>query len=562
MSVSRRRRKSDPLDGVAVADFETDADVAADSTHVWEWCLKEINAECGPQYGTDIDSFMARVLHSGLDVYFHNLRFDGNFITYWALTHGYSHIEVDSPKDIVPENCFSCLIDDMGMFYAIRFHDVIFKDSLKKLPMTVAQMAKAFECEQSKGEIDYTLPRPAGYEPTEAEWEYVRTDVDIVAKALSEVIRGGMRALTVASDALHEFRGLFGWKNFEKYFPVLPLDIDADIRRAYRGGFTYADRRTAGTLVGEGAVYDVNGLYSYIMRERLLPYGVPARFEGGPPSDGLWIGHVTLTAKIKKDHIPCIQVRSGFRGLSSEYADEISEPTTFSVSSVDWALWNDHYDIEVYSWDGGWRFASRRGFFDKYIDKWAEIKANSKGGKRAMAKLYLNSLYGKFGSGTDATGRIPVMEDGAVRLVQGKERTREPVYTALAVFVTSWARDYTIRTAQKNYDRFLYADTDSMHLLGKGDPVGVDVHPTRLGAWAHESDFDTAVFNRAKQYCENKNGVNDTHIAGLPRNLGDKISPTDMLRDQQWGGKLVPKRIPGGVILRETHFTYTAVRRQ
>ena len=46
--------------------------------------------------------------------------------------------------------------------------------------------------------------------------------------------------------------------------------------------------------------------------------------------------------------------------------------------------------------------------------------------------------------------------------------------------------------------------------------MGADVHPTRLGAWAHESDFDSAVFNRAKQYCESKDGINDTHIAGLP----------------------------------------------
>lgn len=507
---------------------------------------------------------MARVLDSGLTVYFHNLRFDGNFIIYWAFAHGYQHVELDSSRDSLPDGHFSCMIDDMGAFYGIRFPHCDFRDSLKKLPMSIEQMAKAFEAPSPKGAIDYEAPRGAGYSPTVEEWEYVRTDVEILAHAMTDILEHGMTALTVSSDALKEYRGIIGFKTFNKYFPELDSVRDAEIRRAYRGGFTYADTRTAGELVGEGSVYDVNSLYPFVMRERVLPFGEPERF-GGAPSDSsrLWTVTVTFTAELRDGFLPCIQVRNGFRWNPSEYLSVIDEPVTMTVTSVDWALWNEHYDISVWSWDGGYYFNGTRGLFDEYVDKWMSVKAESTGGRRTMAKLFLNSLYGKFGTSTDATGRVPYLgDDGVVHYTKGRERERKPVYTAVAVFVTAWARDYTIRTAQKNYDRFLYADTDSMHLLGADDPVGADVHPSRLGAWKRECVFERAVFNRAKQYSEYYDGRNDTHIAGLPVKVARTIAPEDMLRDHVWGGKLVPRRTVGGVVLREISFTYAAVRRR
>ena len=30
--------------------------------------------------------------------------------------------------------------------------------------------------------------------------------------------------------------------NFNKYFPILPYEIDKDIRKSYKGGFTYLNK--------------------------------------------------------------------------------------------------------------------------------------------------------------------------------------------------------------------------------------------------------------------------------------------------------------------------------
>lgn len=527
---------------------------------MWAWGNVSVGNESDYVCGTDIEGFIDYCRTHPSITYFHNLGFDGVFIMDYLLKHGVIWVK-KNPK----ENEFTTLIDRLGKVYSITVNlagsVTEFRDSYKKLPMKVAEVARAFHQDEGKGEIDYGAPRPVGYSPTDKEWDYVRRDVVIVARALRETLAEGMTRLTVGSDAMAEYKGLIGGeRKFRNFFPALSADMDDDIRSAYKGGFTYADRRTAGRIVGEGSVYDVNSLYPYVMHERPLPYGQPSVFAAAPPNEGLWTATVTFQAHLKENHIPCIQVKRNVILSGTEYLEDIPEPVTVAVSSVDWALWNDHYDIWGVEWRGGFSYHSRTGMVSSYIDKWMEVKQSSTGGRRTIAKLFLNSLYGKFAKNTNVTGKRPVLEGDHVALVLNDFEQCEPAYTPLGIFVTSWARDYTVRTAQKNYDRFLYADTDSLHVLGREPLIDVDVHPTRLGAWKHESDFERAIFVRAKQYSEVVGGRADTHIAGLPRSVAASVFPEDMLHDCVWYGKLVPRRVRGGVVLRETTFNFKAVR--
>ena len=75
--------------------------------------------------------------------------------------------------------------------------------------------------------------------------------------------------------------------------------------------------------------------------------------------------------------------------------------------------------------------------------------------------------------------------------------TRVPLYIPVGTFVTSYARNVTIRAAQKCYYRFIYADTDSLHLIGKEIPP-IDVDQLKLGAFKLESVFTKAKFLRSK----------------------------------------------------------------
>jgi hypothetical protein len=542
------------------ADFETTTDPA--DCRVWAWGLSAVQ---NPGYesvevGTEIQTFIERISKQNGTCYFHNLKFDGHFILYWLLTHGYTHIEDD---DLFENGTFKTLISDMGMFYSITVrwetgHSTEFRDSLKKLPMGVRRIATSFKLEMSKGDIDYEAYRAPGHKLTADEEDYLRRDVSIIAQAMKTVIDSGMKKLTVASDAMNEFKQLNGMDYFSKMFPVLHDDMDREIRRAYRGGFTYADPRFSGKVNGAGVVLDVNSLYPSVMKNYPIPYGIPLFKKGEvlPTEDRpLTIFSITFTAKLKPGHIPCIQIKGSNRFVGTEYLREITEPTTLMVSNVDWDLYNDHYDIEVLAYGGGWRFRAIKGMFDSYIDKWSEIKANETGGKREIAKLHLNSLYGKFASNPNVTSKIPILEDGKVRLKRGNPETRPPVYTAAGVFITAYARDITIRAAQANYESFAYADTDSLHLLQAEAPESLEIHPSKLGAWKFEYAFDKAYYIRPKAYLELKSdGEYENRIAGLPVDVSKQLTFDDLVEGKVLHGKLNPQIVPGGVVLRDVPF--------
>jgi hypothetical protein len=521
------------------------------------------------QYGKTIESFMERMTHYPKhNVYFHNLAFDGAFIIDWLLNNGFTHHQGRATK---PQT-FTTLISKMAKFYSITVifangARVEFRDSMKKLPMSVSNVAKAFKLDEGKGELDYHAHRPVGYDPTPDELDYLRRDLQIVARALHIQFVSGMKKLTVGADSLAEYRHIIGQKEFVRTFPVLHPTMDEDVRQAYRGGFAYADTRFKGKRVGAGRVYDVNSLYPSVMYDRVLPYGEPRWFRGAPettPEYPLFVVSLTMTAKLKPNHIPCIQIKGSPHFAETVYQTDITEPTTLTCTNVDLALWMNHYDVDVLSWNGGWKFHGITGFFKEYIDKWMTVKENSDGGLRFIAKLHLNSLYGKFATNPDVTPKVPILdENGVVKLVVGEEEKRNPVYTPVGVFITAYARDVTIRAAQQNYDVFAYADTDSLHLLTETDPPGLDVHPSKLGAWKFEGSFTEAIYVRAKCYCEHMNtnakgeSVDkfDTHVAGLPESIAEKVTLDDMQHGTVWSGKLAPQRVRGGIVLSSVDFT-------
>ena len=117
-------------------------------------------------YGTNINEFIEFCKKERNAVfYFHNLKFDGSFIIYWLLTHGFKHIE---KKEEIEDYTFSTLISDMGQFYQITIyyekgnktvHKTTFYDSLKIIPFSVDETAKTFNLPISKLSIDYNKPR-------------------------------------------------------------------------------------------------------------------------------------------------------------------------------------------------------------------------------------------------------------------------------------------------------------------------------------------------------------------------------------------------------------------
>jgi len=556
-----------------VADFETTTDPA--DCRVWSYGLANIDTATtlwDVEIGTGIERFCNRMAEEDSVCYFHNLKFDGEFIFNYLFRNGYRRTD---SSNALRKGQFSTLISNMGSFYSITVcwkngKRTEFRDSLKKLPYSVSAIAKAFKQDDPKGTLDYDKYREPGYIATAEERAYIAADVMIVARALKTQFDQGMTKLTVGSDALTEFKTIMGKRMFDKMFPVLPEVMDQEIRAALRGGWTYSDPRFRGTVVGPGATYDVNSLYPSVMYDRVLPYGEPIYAPGLPVADPhypLFIVSVTFTAKLKPGHVACIQVKGTSHFLATEYQTEINEPVTLSCTNIDLELWAEHYDLTILSYNGGWRFHGVSGLFCDYIDKWMEVKSTNTGALRELAKLMLNSLFGKFGTNPNVTPKIPVFDDenDIVKLVLGEDDKKDPIYTAMSVFITAYARSVTIRAAQDNYDTFAYADTDSLHLLTLDEPVGLEVDNHKLGTWKKEYEFDQALFIRAKQYIERLYPVipfvaeHVTHVAGLPRDAAKYVTIENVIGKNKvvFPGKLQPKRVPGGIVLENINFTLT-----
>jgi hypothetical protein len=548
------------------ADFETTTDPL--DCRVWACGICSIDETHSFKYGNSLEWFIEFAKNNtGSTFYFHNLKFDGEFILCYLFEHGYKHV-TDRKK--LKTKTFTTLISDKGQFYSLEIcfnkneyktEKITIYDSLKILPFSVEAIAKGFNLPISKLEIDYEEKREIGHILTQQEIDYLRNDVEIMSRALLTLFNQDLRQMTQGSNALYDYKKIVGKKNFSKWFPI--PDYDFDVRQSYKGGFTYCDPRRQGQDIGEGIVLDVNSLYPAVMYDRPLPYGEGIFFEGKYEPDklyNLYVQMFTCQFELKENYIPTIQLKNNLSFMPTAYlSSSEDEEVTMCLTSVDLDLFFEHYHVYNITYHSGWKFKSTTGLFKEYIDKWNAVKMEStlNGNKamRTLAKLMLNALYGKFALNPNVQSKIPYYDNGLIKYTLGDKETRNPIYIPVGTFITAWARHKTITSAQKVYDRFLYADTDSLHLIGTEIPKGLEVDPVKLGAWKHESTFTRARFVRQKTYIEEIDGELNITCAGMPSRCYKNVTWNNFIAGSSFEGKLQFTHVQGGIVLKDIDFT-------
>lgn len=270
---------------------------------------------------------------------------------------------------------------------------------------------------------------------------------------------------------------------------------------------------------------------------------------------------------------------------------------TMTMTMMDYNLLKEHYELTDFQIIDGCYFDGAIGIFDEYIEKYKKIKLESKGAKRELAKLFLNNLYGKMASSTNSSFKVAyIKEDKSLGFYTVVADDKEPGYIPVGASITSYARNFTIKAAQANYhgkDKpgFIYADTDSIHCdLKPEEIVGIIEHPKNFCCWKLESCWDEAIYTRQKTYiehiiAEDKEPIDTPYYsvkcAGMPDKCKDlfiksmtgyQIQDSDEFTEEEkrfiqthrtikdFGvgltvpGKLLPKRIMGGVILVDTPY--------
>ncbi|MBR3116522.1 MAG: hypothetical protein IKF36_01450 [Bacilli bacterium] len=572
------------------ADFETN--VSEEDCRVWAYAICEIGNPDNFIYGNSIEDFIKWCFNDkkeNYSLYFHNLKFDGEYIFSYLLNNGYEYIKNKKDRR---DKTFTCLISDTGQFYSIEIYEevkgkhsnkVTIYDSLKILNFSVEQIAKDFSLPIRKLDLDYKTIREVGHELTPHEIDYIRNDVEIMARALHIMFTQGLTKMTIGSDALSSYKGML--KSFSMYFPILPYEIDQDIRRSYKGGFTWLNPLYKEKDVKEDIiVVDSNSMHPSHMLNDFMPIGNPVYFEGEYIEDTcfpLYIVTLTCSFKLKKGKIPCIQLKNTLGFLPNEYVETTDgELVTLTLTSVDVKLFFMQYDVDNIYWHGGYKFRRLKGLFSNYINYWTNEKVQAKKDKNTalyrIAKLMLNSLYGKFGLNPNVRGKYPTLdEEGIVRYKLGEKEIRDSVYCPVASFITAYSRydiitnsqairDYTLKKYGRDY--YIYSDTDSIHCLKLSDEELshiMEIDDYKLGAYKKESEAVRGIYIRQKCYVEEApDGTLNTTIAGLPKKLGKYVNMNTfkkgfsvLAEETDKDHKLTFKHVKGGVLLVDTDFT-------
>ena len=638
-----------------MCDFETTVYKGQVNTEVWASASVELFTEDVKIFHSIKDQFdYFKSLGTNICAYYHNLKFDGAFWlsyllvdlgfkqAYTALNEQETEVEWLKEKEM-PNNSFKYSISDKGQWYTIIIkvnnHFIEIRDSLKLLPFSVKRIGQSFGTKHKKLDMEYSGFRYAGCNISEKEKEYIANDVLVIKEALEIMFTEGHNKLTIGSCCLEEYKRIMGKEDYENLFPSLTdylLDpskhkyttADEWIRKSYKGGWCYLVKGKENQIKTNGTTADVNSLYPSMMSSEsgnAYPVGKPKFWIGNfIPDEALknnryYFVRIKTRFYLKPNYLPFIQIKGNYlyKGTEALESSDVYDKKTdkyydhyydkagnlhdtrveLTLTMTDFILMKEHYELVDFEIIDGCYFFTATGIFDEYMEKYKKIKLESKGALRELAKLFLNNLYGKMASSEDSSFKVAfVKENKALGFISVPANDKQAGFIAVGSAITSYARNFTIRAAQKNYHGknnrgFIYADTDSIHCdLKPEEIVGIKVHDRNFCCWKLEAFWDEAIFTRQKTYIEHvthedlepiDNPYYNVKCAGMPQKckdlfissmLGydpkedDKYTEDEIkflktqrtLEDFKIGlkipGKLMPKRIRGGVLLVDTTY--------
>lgn len=293
------------------------------------------------------------------------------------------------------------------------------------------------------------------------------------------------------------------------------LDINEDIydfiKGTYKGGRTERIRNSNQELV----YADIVSMYPTVMKKYKFPTGRYLEIPNKRLQDYQqyldFEGFVDCDLKTNGSNLPFLGIKHNER-FSFVNGDSVNfQITLFELRK---AL---EYGYSVNKINRVVVFEQSNHIFATYVDKIFKIKSESKGGKRKLAKLLLNSLYGKFGQRIyfdrkdyrkfESRARffkycLDNQLDYDVELSNLKKVGRFYVYARkdqsksvkafnmphIAAYVTAYARYELYEAALKvGIENVHYCDTDSL-VITKENADNLNLGKN-LGDWEFEKEF-------------------------------------------------------------------------
>lgn len=422
-------------------------------------------------------------------------------------------------------------------------HTWFFNDSSALLNFSLDELTKTFKVAHKKLQVaekndsyDRNLFRLYKKNPALVT-EYLKHDCiglyEVLDRFRTEMLNiGGDLGLTIASTSLKTFN-----RKYQKnYLYMCSKEINDELRNAYFGGRTEIFRMYAPELKNDYYYYyDINSLYPFVMRKYDYPISKPNIIMS--PNKNIYKESNGVTfAKIVSPKGLYIPV------LPSKIKMKNDTKLMFVLGSYE-GWWDNHLLRKAN--EIGYKIEPKKSYlfesdyiFKDFVNDFYKIKQNAEKDTPMylIAKLLMNSLYGKFGQRQISESLIKdpfpdpakydVKEviDFDTGWCKVEEEGKGKMYLPqIAIHVTAMAQLWLYESLEeilaKGY-KVYYCDTDSITTDYKSMRTSKE-----LGDWKLEKRILSGYFVLPKTYKTiDEHGKVELRAKGYKRKLQDKIS--------------------------------------
>nr|AQU12774.1 DNA polymerase [Thelephora ganbajun] len=422
-------------------------------------------------------------------VYAHNLSgFDGVFLMNHLLTFGKVKPLIHNGKLI-----------SIKLIVEIKGHKnkrIIFKDSFLMLPLSLRELCNSFNVENPKGVFPFLL-NDLTYKGQFPEYKFF-SSISLTeylnlknqySKKIWSFKNEAIKYCELDCVSLHQIISKFSiliyntfkvdaikkaltlpslamriWKTF-----FMPKDTvfsisgqpEYNIRQSFTGGAVdvYIPHNSGNETLYS---YDVNALYPYVMLKNPMPTGKPIAFDGNirkinQQAFGFFYCKITspeyLEHPLLQRHIKTVNGLRTIAGLGSWTGWIFSEEMDNAVKYG--------YKFEIIK---GYQF--KKGYiFSDYVNKLYNLRLQYEKGDsmNLIAKLLLNSLYGKFGMKPE-TIKVEILKNNSEELNKYLEKFNTTIVDIV------YLENYTVLIYNNNKilpteEKVPNLDTDSIHQM-------------------------------------------------------------------------------------------------
>lgn len=307
--------------------------------------------------------------------------------------------------------------------------------------------------------------------------------------------------------------------NYDMLWPNLNSGINKAIKSGYNSGLLYAK---PGVYNHKVYHYDLNSAYGYAFKNAELPVGIPEIIAGHVPPDDehVCIYFMDLSVEYNNPEIfPYLVNSNDLFYTPSEIVDNTGLHSLYKViTSTEYYDLIKDYDViseTLYTL----KFKKSKGLFDKFVDKYFDLKNTTTGDARTIYKSVLASLAGKLAQEITQT-QIP-LGINAFGDIDYETRTVEPTYhnPAVSLFVVDYVRKIVRDMIRKGYKHVVLVDTDGFVSTKELDIPISDA----LGGWK-VTTYDRILVNGKRSYFYEKNNELHSSISGFGDIYGDEVN--------------------------------------